>query len=1375
MKETLKKIKSRLFGKYRRSKYYFPVMKRLYTVMRVLLPVDKNLVVFESNVGKSIGDSPKAIYDRMIEMDLPYKYVWIYNGSDGIFTENTKTVIRLGLKYYYYLARAGYWVNNQNFPTYLIKSKKTVYLQTWHGTPLKKMQNDLDVIIGRNATYLERVNFAVSQWDYLISPSEYATENFKTAFNYNKEVLELGYPRNDLFYQSQEELDRLSNSVLEKLGLEREFRKIILYAPTFRDDSLKKFNLELDLEKFVEELSDEYLLLIRGHMATGQSINLPKKFKGDILNVSSYPNIQELYLITDVCITDYSSVMFDFANTKRPLLFFTYDLEHYKDNLRGFYFDFINEAPGPFSKTTDELISDIKSLDDQFLSDKYQKFYDKYCYLEDGKASDRVIEEVFTKGNIKSITPKKIQETKLKTEIRETVMMTKHDEFIFLKFQNLYSNISLYNGEEYFNLEALEDGVKVDASILNKVFSTQEDKLYFVHDGSYIYVDTFVTDAIISFEINDDHYYIFSNHSRHLTLEKSSGPDLSSYYLKHRILDYQVSDKDISIAFELVTLMSPNIALEIVAMNKEKGIEYGKPLTINHTEQMSDGVFKHVVEGVFPISELINLYDLNEFKEKEILNLELGINIFNHEKSEQITCESFWLEESRTYTKKEQHGNQYQFYKIGPNNQMKLEFSMAKVSEEFYRQEIESKEINVSSYLPNLTKELDEVEWFFLKMDFFCLEILDKKEVLVKVKNKKFHLEQMTAPQPYYLKNADKIVELPMDSDKSVVITRKMINQVIGGQKSVAVVDANLEPIIINKYHQLKSNSELSLSSPIHQYYLYKSVANNLRISRDVLPSYKSYYVNHSTDSIETDQSNFYINMNIRTLFYPIENVIGQVKLRNSVNTTNTSGEVLAINKEENGFYTTKIRLSFSVTDILSVARNKESRMYNYDIFDFLFSFSFINQTVDDFKLNIQFGDISQNTIHLTSPDNNDMCVFFYPTIIGGKLASKVTLISEEVYEYYLNRIAQSTHEMVLEKPIVLVTEYPHKAQDTGLAYFKYLVDNHSDQFETYYLISDITKDFDNLKDYTNRIVYYKSKEHIDVFLKSSILVSSHGTNYACPVVDSISKEILAKKFKVFLQHGILGVRDMTHLYGKNEESPFTNLFITSSKREQDMVINEFGYNENEVVLSGLSRFDALFNRLEKNKKMKSIVIMPSWREGLDNKSAEEFKKSLFFKSFDELIRSQALEEFAKKNNISVKFYLHTNFQKYTSCFQSNFVDILVEGNETVQDLLINNDCLITDYSSVGLDFALMEKPIIYYQFDTSIKNSRGGLNYKFFPGEVKRTVSEIMEELYYLEKNPGMRENHINKLDDLYLYRDTHANDRIYKAMVEQYQLFKH
>lgn len=392
-------ILNKIFMRFRKSRYYFPVMKMFYNIARKVLPVDKKLILFESGIGKQYADSPKFIYEKIIKSGLKYKFVWVNNSNIRFEDNNTIKIKRLSPKYYYYLARAKYWVNNQNFPTYIKKRPQTIYLQTWHGTPLKKMLYDMKEVHGRSDDYIERVGKAIKNWDYLISPSPYATKAFKSAFRYKNEVLEVGYPRNDIFYK--EDRRKLAQKVRNKLHLKQN-KKIILYAPTFRDNqTLRKnkfyFDINMDLNLMKESLGKDYVLLLRMHVVISNQIEIDETLQDFVYNVSDYPDIQELLLIADILITDYSSVMFDFANTGKPMLFYTYDLENYRDQIRGFYMDLEEEAPGPLVNNTNEIINSIKNIDriKEDYQNKYNAFKQKYCPLDDGFASQRVVDFLF--------------------------------------------------------------------------------------------------------------------------------------------------------------------------------------------------------------------------------------------------------------------------------------------------------------------------------------------------------------------------------------------------------------------------------------------------------------------------------------------------------------------------------------------------------------------------------------------------------------------------------------------------------------------------------------------------------------------------------------------------------------------------------------------------------------------------------------------------------------------------------------------------------------------------------------------------------------------------------------------------------------------
>lgn len=381
------------------------IRKLFYPLMR-LMPLKKKTIVFESYWGKSFDCNPRGLYEYIDENYQDYETVWFLKDENTTVTGAGKKVRINSFLYYYYLARAKYFVNNVNFPDFYKKRKDAVELQTMHGTPLKTLGLDVP---GDVDTEPKRTKFLkrCGRWDYLTVPSSYVEDISKRAFNFDKNVLRYGYPRNDkLFYGNTEENIR---AIKSKLNIPLD-KKVIFYAPTWRIKNW--FKVEMDLEKMNRELKGEYVVLFKFHHFVAKSVALPN-YPGFIYNLSNYGDIRDLYLISDILVTDYSSVMFDFAILNKPQILFTYDLEKYRDNLRGMYLDIIEEAPGPITRDTDELIEAIRGVNDHDSSLRRNQFRMKYCEFDNGNASKMIAEEFLglSKGNKVIKYPNKVTDT----------------------------------------------------------------------------------------------------------------------------------------------------------------------------------------------------------------------------------------------------------------------------------------------------------------------------------------------------------------------------------------------------------------------------------------------------------------------------------------------------------------------------------------------------------------------------------------------------------------------------------------------------------------------------------------------------------------------------------------------------------------------------------------------------------------------------------------------------------------------------------------------------------------------------------------------------------------------------------------------------
>ena len=263
------------------------------------------------------------------------------------------------------------------------------------GCDLIHFDNVLNTMKGMKKRY----KIEASKFTYFLSPSKFASEKFISAWNLKeigKEniIVEKGYPRNDFLFNYTEEDVK---NIKKKLGIEQDTRKIILYAPTYRSNQHEAgvgytYKEEVDFESLKEKFGDKYIILFRAHYFIANAFDF-EKYKNFVYDVSKIDDINELYIIADLLITDYSSVFFDYANLKRPMIFYMYDLEHYRDKSNGFYID-LSELPGAITETQQELENEIQNIDKNFKYDeKYKRFNEKYNYLDDGHAADRVVEE----------------------------------------------------------------------------------------------------------------------------------------------------------------------------------------------------------------------------------------------------------------------------------------------------------------------------------------------------------------------------------------------------------------------------------------------------------------------------------------------------------------------------------------------------------------------------------------------------------------------------------------------------------------------------------------------------------------------------------------------------------------------------------------------------------------------------------------------------------------------------------------------------------------------------------------------------------------------------------------------------------------------
>ncbi|MFD3972031.1 CDP-glycerol glycerophosphotransferase family protein [Streptomyces cyaneofuscatus] len=351
-------------------------------------------VLYSSFDGRQVSDSPRAIHRELVSRAPDIEHLWVVRDQQAAVPEGVRAIALHSAEWYEALARSRWVVTNTHLPQWFERAEGQCVVQTWHGTPLKRIGRDLAGTPHADAAYMASMEHRSAQWSVLVSPNSFSTPVLRRAFGYQGEVLESGYPRNDLLYAPDRA--KVAAAVRERLAIP-EGRRVVLCAPTWREDRPRQGGRydpghQLDLDQAREALGDDHVLLVRRHYLVGGSVP-----DTDVVrDVSRHPDASELLLISDVLVTDYSSIMFDFAQTGRPMLFHTYDLAHYRDTLRGFCFDFEHRAPGPLIPDSAGIVAALRDPEAAVAGHReaYERFREAFCDLDDGSASVKVVDRM---------------------------------------------------------------------------------------------------------------------------------------------------------------------------------------------------------------------------------------------------------------------------------------------------------------------------------------------------------------------------------------------------------------------------------------------------------------------------------------------------------------------------------------------------------------------------------------------------------------------------------------------------------------------------------------------------------------------------------------------------------------------------------------------------------------------------------------------------------------------------------------------------------------------------------------------------------------------------------------------------------------------
>ena len=353
-------------------------------------------------------------------------------------------------------------------------------------------------------------------------------------------------------------------------------------------------------------------------------------------------------------------------------------------------------------------------------------------------------------------------------------------------------------------------------------------------------------------------------------------------------------------------------------------------------------------------------------------------------------------------------------------------------------------------------------------------------------------------------------------------------------------------------------------------------------------------------------------------------------------------------------------------------------------------------------------------------------------------------------------------------KDLWLISERGIDARDNGYYLFKYITGHHK-EINIAYVISKDSPDRARVES-LGRVINYAGFEHFISMIVSKVKISTHIMGYT-PYIDFFvraDKLGLVKGKKIFLQHGIIK-DNLTYLYNDNVN---IDLFVCSAKPEYEYISKNYGYTDGVVQMLGLCRYDDLYKIQSPSKK---ILVMPTWRYNLTGADKKTFTESRYYKTFSRLLQSERLKAILEKYDYELLFYPHMEMQKFIDCFTSDGrVRVMSFKDCTVQELLINSDVLITDFSSVFFDYAYMEKPMIFYQFDEAdFRKQHYGKGYFTYEtdafGKVVFEENDVLSELeIILENNAKISQEYLDRINNFFTLRDTHNSERNFNAISE-------
>lgn len=380
------------FLKYNKVAYffYYCLMSLWVNILKIFVKPNNKLIFFNSFAGRKYDDSPRVIFETMKEDPRfsDYSFVWAFHEPDKYMVEGAKIIKTDGINYFKTALSARVWITNSSVERGLgFKGKNTFYLNTWHGSPIKKMGSDISA---ENKSFKSK---SIRNVNAMNTQSYFEAEIFSRCFGIPRDnLIEIGLPRNDVL-ANYSKSDR--EKIRKSLGISNK-KKILLYCPTFREyEKDEKYGVvmapPMDLKKWERKLGSEYQLLFRAHYEVAKIMEI--KEDEFIRNVTDYPSLNDLMIASDVLLSDYSSIYFDYSIMDKCMLHFSYDYDKYEEK-RGMYFDIRKCISG--ADTEDGVIQLLLNMNYDEEVKKTLDFRNKYMNFY-GNAAKQTVELIANK------------------------------------------------------------------------------------------------------------------------------------------------------------------------------------------------------------------------------------------------------------------------------------------------------------------------------------------------------------------------------------------------------------------------------------------------------------------------------------------------------------------------------------------------------------------------------------------------------------------------------------------------------------------------------------------------------------------------------------------------------------------------------------------------------------------------------------------------------------------------------------------------------------------------------------------------------------------------------------------------------------------